>query len=84
MAKWNTVKDNKGNTFVSAGGTLWPTIGGGGASLSYGSSVKSNSGGSSVKSNSGGSSGNSSSSSSTVLCARNPEMIIRSGILCTP
>ena len=54
MAKWNTVKDNKGNTFVSAGGTLWPTIGGGGASLSYGSSVKSNSGGQSSGASSGG------------------------------
>ena len=54
MAKWNTVKDNKGNTFVSAGGTLWPTIGGGGASLSYGSSVKSNSGGQSIGAPSGG------------------------------
>lgn len=55
MAKWNTVKDNKGNTFVNAGGTLWPTIGGGGASLSYGSSVKSNSGGQSSGASSGGS-----------------------------
>lgn len=54
MAKWNTVKDNKGNTFVNAGGTLWPTIGGGGASLSYGSSVKSNSGGQSRGASSGG------------------------------
>ena len=54
MAKWNTVKDNKGNTFVSAGGTLWPTIGGGGASLSYGSSVKSNGGGQSSGASSGG------------------------------
>ena len=54
MAKWNTVKDNKGNTFVSAGGTLWPTIGGGGASLSHGSSVKSNSGGQSIGAPSGG------------------------------
>lgn len=54
MAKWNTVKDNKGNTFVNAGGTLWPTIGGGGASLSYGSSVKSNSGGQSSGASSGG------------------------------
>lgn len=53
MAKWNTVKDNKGNTFVSAGGTLWPTIGGGGASLSYGSSVKSNIGGQSSGASSG-------------------------------
>ena len=48
MAKWNTVKDNKGNTFVSAGGTLWPTIGGGGASLSYGSSGNSSSSSSTV------------------------------------
>ena len=54
MAKWNTVKDNKGNTFVNAGGTLWPTIGGGGASHSYGSSVKSNSGGQSSGASSGG------------------------------
>nr|DAU77852.1 MAG TPA: hypothetical protein [Ackermannviridae sp.] len=66
--KWNTVKDKKGNTFVNYEGTLWPTIGGGGASLSYGSSVKSNSGGQS----SGGSSGNNSSSSSTVNVASAP------------
>lgn len=26
--KWNTVKDKNGNTFVSAGGTYWPTLGG--------------------------------------------------------
>lgn len=53
MAKWNTLKDSKGNIFVNAGGTLWPTIGGGGASLSYGSSVKSNSGGQSNGASSG-------------------------------